>query len=103
MRTRLSNWLCHAGTPLATAREFSEQDWDVLVINCMRDLAVPDSAVRDRDRCHEEAAPLVRFRINFTEHSMVGPGKICLLEAIRDAGSLSAGRNIGMSYLLLGP
>jgi molybdate transport system regulatory protein len=45
------------------------------------------------------AAPVVRFRIDFAEHSSVGPGKICLLEAIRDAGSLSQGaRKIGMSY-----
>jgi molybdate transport system regulatory protein len=45
------------------------------------------------------AAPVVRFRIDFAEHSSIGPGKICLLEAIRDAGSLSQGaRNIGMSY-----
>ena len=45
------------------------------------------------------AAPVVRFRIDFGEHSSVGPGKIGLLEAIRDAGSLSRGaRNIGMSY-----
>jgi molybdate transport system regulatory protein len=43
--------------------------------------------------------PVVRFRIDFTEHSSVGPGKIGLLEAIRDSGSLSQGaRNIGMSY-----
>src|SRR6202034_4046211 len=45
------------------------------------------------------AAPVVRFRIDFAEHSSVGPGKISLLEAIRDSGSLSQGaRNIGMSY-----
>lgn len=45
------------------------------------------------------AAPAVRFRIDFAEHSSVGPGKIRLLEAIRDTGSLSQGaRNIGMSY-----
>jgi len=45
------------------------------------------------------AGPLVRFRIDFAEHSSVGPGKISLLEAIRDTGSLSQGaRNIGMSY-----
>ncbi len=44
-------------------------------------------------------ASVVRFRIDFAEHSSVGPGKICLLEAIRDAGSLAQGaRNIGMSY-----
>lgn len=45
------------------------------------------------------AAPIVRFRIDFAEHSSIGPGKILLLEAIRDAGSLSQGaRDIGMSY-----
>jgi molybdate transport system regulatory protein len=45
------------------------------------------------------AGPVVRFRIDFADHSSVGPGKICLLEAIRAAGSLSQGaRNIGMSY-----
>jgi molybdate transport system regulatory protein len=45
------------------------------------------------------AAPVVRFRIDFAGHSSVGPGKICLLEAIRDAGSLlRAAHNIGMSY-----
>jgi molybdate transport system regulatory protein len=45
------------------------------------------------------AAPVVRFRIDFAEHTSVGPGKISLLEAIRDSGSLSQGaRNIGMSY-----
>ena len=44
-------------------------------------------------------AHVVRFRIDFAEHSRIGPGKICLLEAIRDSGSLSQGaRNIGMSY-----
>jgi molybdate transport system regulatory protein len=41
----------------------------------------------------------VRFRIDFEEHASVGPGKIELLEAIRDTGSLSkAARKIGMSY-----
>ena len=45
------------------------------------------------------AGPVVRFRIDFSEHSCIGPGKISLLEAIRDAGSLSQGaHNIGMSY-----
>jgi len=45
------------------------------------------------------AAPVVRFRIDFAEHSSLGPGKIRLLEVIRDSGSLSQGaRNIGMSY-----
>jgi molybdate transport system regulatory protein len=45
------------------------------------------------------AGLVVRFRVDFGEHASVGPGKISLLEAIRDAGSLSKGaRNIGMSY-----
>jgi molybdate transport system regulatory protein len=45
------------------------------------------------------ASPVVRFRIDFAEHSSIGPGKISLLEAVRDSGSLSQGaRNIGMSY-----
>jgi molybdate transport system regulatory protein len=43
--------------------------------------------------------PVVRFRIDFSEHSSVGPGKISLLEAIRETGSLSQGaRDLGMSY-----
>jgi molybdate transport system regulatory protein len=43
--------------------------------------------------------PIVRFRIDFATGSYVGPGKIELLEAIRDSGSLSqAARNISMSY-----
>jgi len=43
--------------------------------------------------------PIVRFRIDFATGSYVGPGKIELLEAVRDSGSLSqAARNIGMSY-----
>ncbi len=45
------------------------------------------------------AAPVVRFRIDFAKDASLGPGKILLLEAIRDSGSLSQGaRNIGMSY-----
>jgi molybdate transport system regulatory protein len=45
------------------------------------------------------ACPVVRFRIDFGEHSSIGPGKISLLEAIREAGSLSQGaRKVGMSY-----
>jgi len=45
------------------------------------------------------AVPVIRFRIDFAEHSSLGPGKIRLLEAIRDSGSLSQGaRHIGMSY-----
>jgi molybdate transport system regulatory protein len=44
-------------------------------------------------------SPVIRFRIDFHQHSYVGPGKISLLEAIRDSGSLSqAARDLGMSY-----
>jgi molybdate transport system regulatory protein len=43
--------------------------------------------------------PVIRFRIDFTKSSFVGPGKIELLEAIRKSGSLSqAARDLGMSY-----
>jgi molybdate transport system regulatory protein len=42
--------------------------------------------------------PVIRFRIDFPGHS-VGPGKIGLLEAIRNSGSISqAARDLGMSY-----
>jgi molybdate transport system regulatory protein len=45
------------------------------------------------------AAPVVRFRIDFAKSASLGPGKIRLLEAIRDSGSLSrAARDIRMSY-----
>ena len=43
--------------------------------------------------------PVVRFRLDFADDCSVGPGKIELLEHIRETGSLSqAGREIGMSY-----
>ena len=39
------------------------------------------------------------IRIDLTSGDRIGPGKIALLEAIRDTGSISAGaRKIGMSY-----
>jgi molybdate transport system regulatory protein len=44
-------------------------------------------------------APLIRFRIDFGEHSNLGPGKIALLEGIKAHGSLSeAARSMGLSY-----
>ena len=44
-------------------------------------------------------SPVIRIRIDFSDSSFVGPGKIDLLEAIRDTGSLSqAARDLGMSY-----
>lgn len=47
------------------------------------------------------AAPQARFRIRVTrgEEIAIGPGKIALLEAIREHGSITqAAREIGMSY-----
>jgi molybdate transport system regulatory protein len=44
-------------------------------------------------------SPVVRFRVDFDAARSIGPGKIELLEHIRETGSLSqAGREIGMSY-----
>lgn len=41
----------------------------------------------------------IRFRVDFNESCSIGPGKIELLEAIADCGSLSqAARDLGMSY-----
>jgi molybdate transport system regulatory protein len=43
--------------------------------------------------------PVIRIRIDFSQSAFVGPGKIDLLEAIRDSGSMSqAARDLGMSY-----
>ena len=42
---------------------------------------------------------LVRFRIDFAPRSSLGPGKIALLEAIGEQGSLTrAAAQLGMSY-----
>jgi molybdate transport system regulatory protein len=39
------------------------------------------------------------IRLDLTSGDRIGPGKIALLEAIRDTGSISAGaRQVGMSY-----
>jgi molybdate transport system regulatory protein len=44
-------------------------------------------------------ARLIRFRIDFTEYSNLGPGKVALLEGIRAYRSVSeAARQMGMSY-----
>ncbi len=41
----------------------------------------------------------VRFRVDFAPGCSVGPGKVALLEAILETGSLSAAaRKLGMSY-----
>ena len=45
------------------------------------------------------AKSIVRFRIDLSPKCSIGPGKVDLLERIRDTGSLSqAGRELGMSY-----
>lgn len=44
-------------------------------------------------------SPLIRFRIDFTENSNLGPGKIALLEGIRTYRSVSeAARRMKISY-----
>jgi molybdate transport system regulatory protein len=41
----------------------------------------------------------IRLRIDFDESNAIGPGKIALLERMRDSGSLSqAARELNMSY-----
>lgn len=43
--------------------------------------------------------PRLSIRLDLTSEDRIGPGKIALLEAIRETGSISAGaRRIGMSY-----
>jgi len=43
--------------------------------------------------------PKLTLRIDLGPDEAVGPGKIRLLEAVRDCGSISrAGRSLGMSY-----
>jgi molybdate transport system regulatory protein len=43
--------------------------------------------------------PRFRLRIGSDRELALGPGKVALLEAIRDTGSISAaGRKLGMSY-----
>jgi molybdate transport system regulatory protein len=43
--------------------------------------------------------PRLSIRLDLSSGDRIGPGKIVLLEAIRDTGSISAGaRQVGMSY-----
>jgi molybdate transport system regulatory protein len=43
--------------------------------------------------------PSIRFRVDFGPSEAIGPGKIALLEAIEQSGSISqAARDLGMSY-----
>jgi len=47
----------------------------------------------------DPSSPRLRLRVLFGSDAMLGPGKADLLEAIREAGSISAaGRAMGMSY-----
>jgi molybdate transport system regulatory protein len=45
------------------------------------------------------SAPQLRIRIVFGDDAMLGPGKVQLLERIRETGSIAAaGRSMAMSY-----
>ncbi|WP_277189252.1 winged helix-turn-helix domain-containing protein [Caballeronia sp. BR00000012568055] len=51
------------------------------------------------DNANEPPEVRFRMRIRKGEHIAVGPGKIALLEAVRENGSISAAaRSLGMSY-----
>lgn len=63
----------------------------------------PDGNLRKTRRMNmpakPETPPVLRLRILFGKHAMLGPGKAQLLELIRDTGSISAaGRAMKMSY-----
>lgn len=48
---------------------------------------------------NERAKPRVTLRLDFGQGQSIGPGKMRLLEAVADTGSISsAGRALGMSY-----
>ena len=52
-----------------------------------------------RPRRHHAAEPALSIRIDLDEEDALGPGKVRLLELIRDLGSISsAGRAMDMSY-----
>jgi molybdate transport system regulatory protein len=54
---------------------------------------------RQDDEGHQVAAARLTLRVDLDEDRAVGPGKIRLLEAIRDTGSITkAGIALGMSY-----
>ena len=54
---------------------------------------------RQDDEGHQVAAARLTLRVDLDEDRAVGPGKIRLLEAIRDTGSITkAGIVLGMSY-----
>jgi len=50
-------------------------------------------------RTHRAVAAQFRLRIKCADEIAIGPGKIAILEAIEQTGSISAaGRSLGMSY-----
>ena len=52
-----------------------------------------------RDGSHQLATARLTLRVDLGEERAIGPGKIRLLEAIRDTGSITkAGIALGMSY-----
>lgn len=58
----------------------------------------PASGLAHREQA-AQTAPEIRFRVDFDDRCSVGAGKIRLLEAVEQTGSLAQGaRDIGMSY-----
>lgn len=63
--------------------------------------APPPAAPAPAPRAQPGAVPTVRFRMRVTvgDTIAIGPGKVALLEAVRDHGSITAAaRSLGMSY-----
>lgn len=61
--------------------------------------AIPTISARATNPIAAMPQPHLSIRLDLTDDDRIGPGKIALLEAIRDTGSISAGaRKIGMSY-----
>lgn len=59
----------------------------------------PRSAATPAPRAEPAGGPRVHLRIDFDGQRVLGPGKIALLEHIRDTGSISAAaRMMSMSY-----
>ena len=65
-----------------------------------KDAAVVPLRSRSRPRADRDAVHAIpKLRIDFGNAMRLGPGKIDLLEAVVDSGSISAaGRRLGMSY-----
>ena len=76
--------------------------WDQLITIDLTNLTNPGSICavrRDRRGATNVAAARLTLRVDFGKDRAIGPGKIRLLEAIRDTGSITqAGVALGMSY-----